>query len=127
MRFFTIQELTNTNTGLFNEPDMVATENLHRLVDRLLDPLRAMMGVPIIVNSGYRSPKVNQAVGGAKNSNHLYGYAADITAGTRFLNRAIFKLIKDNFEFDELIDEQNYSWIHVALKEKDNRQKILHL
>ena len=124
MIYFTIKELTKTNTGLDNAPDEQAIANLIQLVDNVLDPLRKLYGKPIRVNSGYRSEAVNKAVGGAKNSQHNYGFAADITGGSKKENRILFNLIKDNLPFDQLIDEHNMSWIHVSFKEGELRKEI---
>lgn len=124
MIYFTIKELTKTNTGLDNTPDEQAIANLIQLVDNVLDPLRKLYGKPIRVNSGYRSEAVNKAVGGAKNSQHKYGFAADITGGSKKENRILFDLIKDNLPFDQLIDEHNMSWIHVSFKEGNLRKEI---
>lgn len=127
MKYFKMDELTVTNTGLQNIPTPKEQANLRLLVEKILDPLREMYGKPIKVNSGYRSKLVNAAVGGAKNSDHLYGFAADITAGNKTENAILFQLIRDNFKFRQLIDEKDYTWIHVSFNEKDNKRQILHL
>ena len=124
-KYFTLAELTVTNSGLINAPNKAEIANLTKLVVNVLDPLRELYGKPIKVNSGYRSPKVNAAVKGAKNSDHLYGYAADITAGNKTENCILFQLIRDNFTFRQLINEYDYSWIHVSFNEKDNKKQIL--
>ena len=86
MNYFTLQELTRSQTarqrGLDNTPDAAAVENLQSLVTHILDPLRQLWGSPLYVNSGYRSPAVNAAVGGARNRQQLTGCAADIIAGS---------------------------------------------
>jgi uncharacterized protein YcbK (DUF882 family) len=108
MKHFTIKELTKTNTGLDNTPSKEITDNLTYLVDNLLDKVREEYGNPITVNSGYRSPEVNKAVGGAKTSQHLTGCAADITTGSKSGNERLFNIIKQ-YEFDQLINEHNFS------------------
>lgn len=127
MKNFTLKELTRTNKSLPNVPNDVETANLVKLVDNILDPLRELYSKPIHVNSGYRSKLVNAAVGGAKNSDHIYGYAADITTGTKEGNALLFKLIRDNYNFRQLINEYNYSWIHVSYNENDNKKQILEI
>lgn len=130
MKYFTLKELTATATGKPNTPGTVEVENLTNLVDNLLDPVREKWGKPIRVNSGYRSMAVNMAVGGAATSQHLKGEAADITAGSKEENKKLFELIKFGFVFDQLIDETDYTWLHVSLKRSGvsvNRQQILHL
>ena len=116
-------------TGLPNTPDGEAIKNLEFLVEKILDPLRELWGAPIYVNSGYRSPAVNAAVGGVKNSQHLRGEAADITAGTPKENERLLGMIANSdYDFDQLIDEKNYTWIHVSIKRAGyNRARILHL
>ena len=126
---FTLAELTRTNAPYDNYPQVKERIALKQLVDNLLQPLRDMYGRPIKVNSGYRSPMVNKHVGGAKNSQHTKGEAVDITAGSKEENKILFELIRDNFTFDQLINEYDYSWIHVSYKAtKDlNRKQILHI
>jgi len=129
MKYFTIKELSKTNTGLPNNPTPEAIANLQNLVAKILDPLRERYGRPIIVNSGYRSPEVNKAIGGVATSQHMKGEAADITAGSPAENRRLFEMIGNGgFEFDQLIDEKNYRWLHVSLKRTGvNRMQVLHL
>ena len=94
----------------------------------MLDPLREWYGKPVTVNSGYRCPQLNRMVGGAASSQHLKGEAADITAGSKEENRKLFDYIKSHLPFDQLIDEKNYSWVHVSYKrDGNNRKQILKL
>jgi hypothetical protein len=128
MKYFTIKELTATNTGKPNVPGTTEVENLTNLVDKLLDPVREQWGKPIGVNSGFRSISVNLAVGGATTSQHLKGEAADITTGNKEDNKKLFNMIAAEYTFDQLIDESDYSWVHVSLKRAAvNRKQILHL
>ncbi len=132
MKYFSINELTRSATatrmGIGNEPTQGIVTALTNLVDEILDPLRELYGKPIIVNSGYRSPELNKAVGGSKSSDHMTGCAVDISAGSIYGNKVLFELINKNFNFDQLIDERGYSWIHVSFRSKEkNRNQILHL
>ncbi len=127
-----MKELAKSSTadklGIDNTPTPEASVQLSNLVTHVLDPLREMYGKPITVNSGYRCPKLNDAVGGAKNSQHMRGEAADITAGSKMENKRLFELIWDNLPFDQLIDESNYSWVHVSyVSTSKNRKQILSL
>lgn len=127
-----MKELTKSSTadklGIDNTPTPEASVSLSNLVTHVLDPLREMYGKPITVNSGYRCPKLNAAVGGAKTSQHMRGEAADITAGSKTENKKLFELIRDNLPFDQLIDESNYSWMHVSyVSTSKNRKQILSL
>lgn len=125
MKYFTIDELIRTSTGIINIPTSGAANNLMTLVKNVLDPAREAYGAPIRVNSGYRSPEVNEVIGGAKNSQHTRGEAADITCSD---NMKLFKILL-NMEFDQLIyehgDDKQPSWIHVSYREGNNRQQVL--
>ncbi len=124
---FTLKELTKTNTGLPNLITDLEIDNLTRLCQKVLQPLRDIYGKPIIVNSGYRSERVNKAVGGVPTSQHRRGEAADVTAGSREENKKLFEILK-TMVTDQTIDEKNYTWIHVSYTIcKHNRNQILHL
>ena len=131
MKYFTIKELCKSLTAIQkkinNTPNSQIVNNLKQLVYFILDPLRERYGKPITVNSGYRCPALNKAVNGSKTSQHVEGLAADITAGSPKENKILFELIqKLNLPFDQLIDEKNFSWIHVSFS-KNPRKQILHL
>ena len=133
---FTLRELTKTKTGIENVPNEAQVENLKRLC-RWLEQLRRRWNNlygegddPIIINSGFRSPEVNKAVGGAFTSNHLTGCAVDIRCiGIEQALRyaAILLDISDlnNEDFDELLIEQkaHVIWIHFAVKPSCNRRR----
>ncbi len=132
MKYFTIHELTQSDTalqkGIDNTPPPAIKVKLTSLINNLLDPIREAWGSPISVNSGYRCPVLNKAVGGVSTSQHQKGEAADITVGSPELNRQLFDLIaKGDFDFDQLIDESNYSWVHISYSAGKNRHAILHL
>ena len=86
---FSLEELTRSMTarkrGIPNEPDQAALQSLTILATEVLEPLRIHLGVPILVTSGYRSPELNEAIGGSKRSMHCYGAAADIEVPAQFL------------------------------------------
>lgn len=132
MKHFTIGELCASTTadarGIKNTPMLQETGNLKALADNVLDPLREWYGKPIYVNSGYRCPQLNRMVGGKPTSQHLKGEAADITAGSKEENRKLLAYIRANLTFDQLIDEKNFSWVHVSFKRNgENRKQIIHL
>lgn len=112
---------------IWNGASREVENNLIALVGAVLDPLRKAYGNAISVTSGYRNAKVNKGVGGVGNSQHLSGEAADITAGSKSNNKKLAKLIISlGLPFDQLIDENNYSWVHVSFKRVgDNRRNIL--
>ena len=129
---FSLGELTKTKhvTPDGNIPSRVVVENLKRLCT-WLEELRLRYNEPIISNSGYRSPAVNQLAGGSKTSNHLTGCAVDIRcAGKEQMIRyaAILLDIADGTkqDYDELLIEQHGSvcWLHFAVRPKDNRRRI---
>ena len=148
---FTLAELckTSVKTKDGNIPSHVAIENLKRLcgwLEMLRDeynkryslPLtpsqeRGDYEQPIVINSGYRSPAVNKAVGGVATSNHLTGCAVDIRVlgMEQLLRYAVILLdISDESQepFDELLLERNSKgtyWLHFAVRAEGNRRKIL--
>lgn len=131
MRYFKLIEFTASATarelGIDNTPTKDAIENIEALVSKVLDPLREAYGDEITVNSGYRCEVLNEAVGGRRNSQHKKGEAADITVGSKEGNKWLFNYIRDNLPFDQLIDEYNYSWVHVSVKADGcNRRDIIH-
>lgn len=131
MKYFTIKELSRSDTamirGIDNHPTTEAVSNLTRLVNNVLDPLREKYGKPVYVSSGYRSPALNKSVNGATSSQHRLGEAADITAGSKEENRKLFEIIKRELAFDQLIDEKDFSWVHVSYREDRNRKQTLKL
>ena len=140
---FTLGELckTSVKTADGNIPSHVHIENLKRLcrwLEMLRDEWNRRYGEgndPIIINSGYRSPQVNKAVGGAANSNHLTGCAVDIrVAGMEQLLRYAVILLdiadEGREDFDELLMERNAKgnyWLHFAVRPEGNRRKIVFL
>lgn len=131
MKYFSVKELCRSakakKLGIDNTPTDKAVENMTRLVKVVLDPLREAYGDEITVNSGYRCEMLNEAVGGARDSKHKEGEAADITVGSKEGNKWLFEYIRDNLPFDQLIDEYDYSWVHVSLDaDMCNRREIIH-
>ena len=125
---FTLEELTKTSTGIENQPNKEVIAALIRLCGKVLQPAREMYRKPIHITSGFRSPAVNKAVGGVRNSQHTLGEAADITVFTKEENKKLFEIIRDNLSFDQLINERDYSWIHVSYRSAEsNRKQVLKL
>ena len=132
---FTLSELTYSNSAdcynIENKPGRLELENLKKLCNEILQPIRDKFGKSIYVNSGYRNPKVNRLVGGSSSSQHIKGEAADITVGSKEGNKKLFDMIVqmiDNKELKvgQLIDEKDYKWIHISLPYRKVNQ-ILHL
>ena len=127
MKYFTIKELCDSDKAkkykINNTPNSIIIRHLNLLVYFILDTLREKNGKPINVSSGYRCSELNELVGGAKNSQHKKGLAADITAGSISENKKLFDLIiKLNLPFDQLINEDNYKWVHVSYSAKPRKQ-----
>nr|DAT38749.1 MAG TPA: peptidase [Caudoviricetes sp.] len=129
MKYFTIDELCRSDKarqmGINNTPTDDIIDSLSDLVENVLDPAREKFGLPITVNSGYRCPELNKAVGGMAASQHTKGEAADITTGSRGGNKRLYEIIRDSLQFDQLIDEYDYKWIHVSYRNTVNRKQIL--
>ena len=138
---FQLGELCKTShkTADGNIPSHVAIENLRRICEDWLEDLRysnnTLYGnkdLPIIINSGYRSPEVNKLAGGSPSSNHLTGCAVDIRCegieqALRYANILLDIADGTKRDFDELFIERNKQgryWIHFAVRPKDNRRRI---
>lgn len=126
-----MSELTRSSTakrkGINNEPSEAVRAKLRFLVNELLQPMRDKLG-PIRVTSGYRSPKLNRAIGGSTKSQHCKGEAVDLQFFEKGLmrNKIMYDyLIENEIEFDQLINEFDFSWIHLSVKKKGNRNRIL--
>ena len=134
---FTIEEMYASDTakrlGIDNKPTTQKMINLVYLCAFVLEPLRVAMGKPIRISSGYRCERLNKAVGGVYNSQHLKGQAADIDIqGDMEFGRKIFGYIRDHLPFDQLIWEHNPKtglyWVHVSYVFPDfgkNRRKVI--
>ena len=129
---FSLEEMCRSNTasvrGLPNVPNAEQVKNLQQLCENVLQPLRNHLGKPVVINSGFRSQAVNMAVGGAKNSQHTKGEAADIKCKDYPYAKKIYAWIMDNLEFDQVILERKGKsvWVHVSFRTNGkNRQQAL--
>ena len=130
---FTLAEFTKSQTatrkGLDNTPGEEHLVNAKELFENVVQKVRENFGVTVI-NSGYRGPALNEAVGGSSNSQHCKGEAVDIECpGTA--NETVAQWIADNLEFDQLILEfaekgiPDAGWVHVSYVSEGNRKQIL--
>lgn len=120
---FTLQELTVTGTGLPNIPNAIELEYLRALCGSILQPLRESVNAPIVVSSGYRSQAVNRAVGGAANSQHTLGQAADFTVAGMSTRQTVERIQFLKLPFDQVIEEFG-RWVHVSIGPKHRRQVL---
>jgi hypothetical protein len=130
---FTLNEMTKSETasrrGISNLPSDEHLKNLKQLVEKVLQPIRDQFG-PATINSGYRSPALNEAVGGSKTSQHCYGQAVDVEV-RGVANYDLAKWIEDNLDYDQLILEfytpgiPDSGWVHVSYTGKNHRKQSL--
>ena len=112
--------------GVSNMPTPEHIENFKILAENIFEPIRKHFGVPIMISSGYRSKELNKAIGGASTSQHLLGQALDLDMdGTPngVTNKMVFDYIKANLNFDQLINEFDYSWVHVSYNPSGKQRK----
>lgn len=131
---FSLAEMTKSETalrkGLENTPGEVEIENLRALVVNVLQPVRDHFQKGVHVNSGFRHPEVNAAVGGSKTSDHCKGQAADIEI-PGVANADLAQWIVDNLPFRQVILEfytpgiPDSGWVHVSYVEGDNKKQVL--
>lgn len=134
MKYFSIQELCKSNTarnlGIDNTPNEQHIGNMGKLIENLLDPIREMWGNKIYVNSGYRCPELNAAVGGVESSHHLRGFACDISTRSVSGNGQLFEMIKNSdLKWTQLISEKTTNkgckWIHISYCENNLKNQVL--
>ena len=122
---FSLEELTRTDTGLENDPGAAMDGNMLRLAETL-ERVRELLGVPMRINSGYRSAAVNSRVGGVRTSAHLFARAADFVPVGMTIEEAFNILRESGLVFDQLILEP--TWIHIGIacaREKPRMQCLI--
>ena len=122
---------TATRLGIDNKPNEKQLQNMVTVAEEIFEPLRTWVGGPIKINSFFRSPELNKAIGGSSKSQHCHGQAIDIddTFG-RATNAEMFNFIKENLDFDQMIwefgDNENPNWVHVSyVSPTENRRRCL--
>ena len=134
-RNFTLSELIKSDTairkGINNNPNAEQMENMITIAEEVFEPLRVWVGGPIKINSFFRSPELNKAIGGSTKSQHCHGQAIDLddTFG-RATNAEMYEFIRKYLDFDQMIwefgDDDNPSWVHVSYVSEDkNRNRCL--
>ena len=128
---FTLEEMTFSQTaardGIDNKPAALQIKALKALCVNLLEPIRITLAQSVMITSGFRSPKLNRAVGGAASSQHLEGKAADIVCPA-MTPKALFKrVLAMNLPFDQIIYEggRQSQWVHISYNGKKGRGEIL--
>ena len=126
-----VYSTTATRRGLDNTPNGEQLANMKLLAEKVFEPLREWVGGPIRINSFFRGPELNKAIGGSSKSQHCKGQAMDIDdGGCNKTNAEMYKFIKDELEFDQMIwefgDDKNPNWVHVSyVSEDENRNRCL--
>ncbi len=125
--FFNLEEFTVSQSaaraGIKNEPTADVLKNIVELC-KVLDDYRRRSGKPVVITSGYRSPKVNKLVGGARTSQHVKGEAADFIVPGVPVAEVIRQIRSFGIVFDQLIDEFG-EWVHISFRAKGNRGEVL--
>jgi len=122
---------TATRLNIDNKPKDDQMQNMCLIAEEVFEPLRVWVGGPIKINSFFRSPELNKAIGGSTKSQHCHGQAIDLddTFG-RATNAEMYEFIKKYLDFDQMIwefgDEDNPDWVHVSYVSEDkNRNRCL--
>ena len=129
------KESVHSNTAIRRDIDNTPNDkqifNMQLIAKQIFEPLRAYVGGPIKINSFFRSPELNTAIGGSESSQHCKGQAIDIddTFG-KMTNAEMYEFIKEHLSFDQLIwefgDDKNPNWVHVSyVSEEKNRNRCL--
>ena len=126
-----VYSTTALRLGLNNDPSDDHLQNMKLLSEKIFEPLRIYVGGPIKINSFYRGPELNKAIGGSSKSQHCHGQAMDIddTYGV-MSNATMYNWIKENLDFDQMIwefgDDNNPAWVHVSYVDPgSNRNRCL--
>ena len=129
---FTLAEMIKSQTaerkGINNNPNEDNIENLQRLCEHILQPVREHYGKVVSVSSGFRSPELCVAIGSSVNSQHASGQAADFEI-YGVSNKELADYIADNLDFDQLIleywkpEEPNSGWVHCSYKNSESNRK----
>lgn len=129
---FTMSELIHSDIAekynISNIPDKKSLDNMLLLIVDCLQPLREYIGKPMIISSGYRSPRLNghPLINGASTSQHTLGEAADFTIKGLTIKQIIELVKASGVPFDQLINEKNI-WCHISYRKGNNRKQVLYI
>ena len=122
--------ITAINKGIDNTPSEDVIKNMKLVAEKIFEPCRKHFGLPIKINSFYRSEGLNKAVGGSKTSDHCKGMAIDIEITGKYNNSELFKYIKENLPFKQLIwefgDKTTPSWVHASYDKLNLKKEVLY-
>ena len=126
-----VYSITATRRGIDNDPNDEQLDSMELIAEKIFEPLRKYVGGPVKINSFFRCPELNKAIGGSSKSQHCHGQAIDIddTYG-KVANSEMYQYIKENLDFDQIIwefgDDDNPNWVHVSyISKEDNRNRCL--
>ncbi len=128
---FTLQELVFSQTaardGIDNTPSPAHVRAMRDLCTKILQPLRDSVGMPLVVSSGYRCPRLNRAIGGSVTSQHMEGRAADVVCFGIDTKQLFKRVLELKLPFDQLIYEggRQSIWVHVSFDPKRHRRTIM--
>ena len=126
-----VYSITANRLGLENKPNEKQLANMKTIAEKVFQPLREWVGGPVKINSFFRSPDLNKAIGGSKTSQHCKGQAIDFDDNFGYkTNAEMFKYIRENLDYDQMIwefgDDKNPNWVHVSyVSPEANRQRCL--
>lgn len=132
---FKLNEFLRSDTAsrykIDNKPNEEQLENLSFVAEQL-EVIRSYYNKPILISSGFRTKELNSLLKGSKTSQHMQGLAVDINLKTKNENKIFFNLVnkliqEKNIKVYQLIDEKNYSWIHIGFSKTNPKGQILHL
>jgi hypothetical protein len=128
-KHISLEEATKSPTairnGIKNIPNEEQLNNMKIVAEACFEPLRVWYGKPIKVNSFFRNDELNKLVKGSKTSEHVKGKAIDMDAGSKEENKKIFDWCKANLKFNQLINEYDYSWVHISFDLGHNKNQTL--
>lgn len=116
---------TALRLGIENIPNEIELNSMKIVANICFEPLRAWYGKPIKINSFFRCVELNARIGGSVTSQHCKGEAIDMSAGSKEENKKLFDWCKANLKFDQLINEYNYSWVHISFRSGLNRNQTI--
>ena len=121
-----IESPTALRMGIKNMPNELELEAMKYVAENLFEPIRKWYKKPIKINSFFRCAALNKAVKGSASSQHVKGEAIDISAGNKIENKKIFDyIVSSGLDFDQCINEYDFTWVHISLKKSGNRKQVL--